>query len=166
MLKRVTRIVEKTASLMSQAAGLVMIGIIGLITIAVAMRKLGIYPIQGAEEISELGFALLIFLSLAYCWIEKGHAVLDLVTKHLPPRLAILPEILSALCGIILFSVIIKQLWWRAFVFLEKGQTTEMLGIPVFPTMFIVVFGSVVFCLAMALTLIKDIAYVTRKELI
>lgn len=114
-----------------------------LVTLDVVLRYFFNRPIKGSYELIEFMMVLVVFLGLAYTQTKKGHVSITLFTGKLSPgQLAVIRSITYLLC-IIIFSLIT----WRGIVQAEalrvNGTSSDLLFIPTFPFMWIVVIASV-----------------------
>ena len=118
-----------------------------LVTLDVVLRYFFNRPIKGSYELIEFMMVLVVFLGLAYTQTKKGHVSITLFTGKLSPgQLAVILSITYLLC-IIIFSLIT----WRGIVQAEalrvNGTSSDLLFIPNFPFMWIVVIASVLLSL-------------------
>jgi tripartite ATP-independent transporter DctM subunit len=118
-----------------------------LVTLDVVLRYFFNRPIKGSYELIEFMMVLVVFLGLAYTQTKKGHVSITLFTGKLSPgQLAVILSITYLLCTII-FSLIT----WRGIVQAEalrvNGTSSDLLFIPTFPFMWIVVIASVLLSL-------------------
>ncbi len=147
------RTIEKLARGMALQGGLVLSLLILLVCLSVLGRSLntlfhgwlgelmpgfsewalglGVGPINGDFEIVEAGVAFAIFAFLPLCQLSSGHAVVDIFTSKLSPRinrvLAMLVEILFA-AVLILIAV---QLFSGMMSKYSFGENTFILQFPV-----------------------------------
>ncbi|WP_037312663.1 TRAP transporter small permease [Ruegeria halocynthiae] len=147
------RIVERLAYGMALLGGAVLTCLIILICVSVLGRSmntilhgwfgqvmpgfsswalgLGIGPINGDFEIVEAGVAFAIFAFLPICQLTSGHAVVDILTSNLSPRinrfLSMVTEILFA-AVLLLIAVQLYQGTMSKFRF---GENTFILQFPV-----------------------------------
>ena len=113
-----------------------------LITLDVVLRYFFNRPIKGSYELIEFMMVLLVFLGLAYTQTKKGHVSVTLFTSKLSPsQMAVIGSATYLLC-LIIFSLIT----WRGIVQAEAlridGTSSDLLLIPNFPFMWVVVLGS------------------------
>ncbi len=147
------RFFDRIARLFAQLGGLVLSALILLTCLSIAGRLLngllhsdwfsttlpsisesllavGIGPINGDFELVEAGMAFAIFAFLPLCQLRGAHAAVDIFTSRLPPRS---DRLLSAVIDT-LFAAVLLLIAWQLFEgTLSKrnsGQTTFILGFP------------------------------------
>ncbi len=99
--------------------------------LADALIATGVGPINGDFELVEAGVAFSIFAFLPYTQLYGGHAVVDVVTSQLPPKVRHLIEAFWET----LLSLVIFLITWRLYVGMmgkyDNGQTTFLLEFPI-----------------------------------
>lgn len=114
-------------------AGVVLLGLLGLVLFDVIMRYVLRLPFLGAYEMSELAMVLIVFLALPYCAATGGHVAVDVLSPVLDrPGLRWL-NVLNHLAGAALMAVIAWQATLYAMVSATRGEATNMLKIPKYP---------------------------------
>ena len=116
-----------------------------LLTVAdVTLRKF-LEPIEGAQDISEAGLIVVVFLSIAYSGWTGGHIAVDLIGAAIKGRaLDILDVVVRGFCALF-FLVVAWQSAEQGLDALEFGDGFNVLAIPHYPFYFIISFGSLVF---------------------
>lgn len=130
------RISERIARGLALAGGLVLIALVAVTCVSIVGRSLvpldiGIGPIRGIYDVTEIGMAAAIFAFLPWCHLEKGHATVDLFEPSMPTWLnRTLDLVFNA--GMLLVAVVGS---WRLYLgMLDKmrfGETTLIAQIPV-----------------------------------
>ena len=95
------------------------------------LLETGIGPILGDFELVEAGIAFAVFAFLPICQLTGSHAVVDVVTTHLPKRVQ---SILSAIWEVVFAAVlclITAQLYGGFLSKMRSGQITFLLEMPV-----------------------------------
>lgn len=114
-----------------------LIGTIGLlvevvvILIDVVGRFFG-HPLTGAQDISQMGMAIIVFGGMALCDKVGGHISVDLLENSMPHWLVRLGDVVSALLGAVIFLGIAWTTWasvaqMRGFGIILK---TNIIGLP------------------------------------
>ena len=116
-----------------------------LLTVAdVTLRKF-FEPIEGAQDISESGLIVVVFLSIAYSGWTGGHIAVDLIGGVIKGRaLQFLDVGVRVFCGFF-FVVVAWQSTIQGLDALEFGDGFNVLPIPHYPFYFAISFGSLVF---------------------
>ncbi|MDZ7905871.1 MAG: TRAP transporter small permease [Cypionkella sp.] len=122
------------ANIMAMLGGLVLVAIILMTVISVIGRALipiGLGPITGDFELTELGIAFAIFCFLPLCQLVAGHATVDVFTSGMGARANL---VLLALWEVVLTATMIF-IAWRLFAGfsgkLGNNETTMLLRVPV-----------------------------------
>ena len=113
------------------AGGLVFVAIVAMEIISIVGRKLFSWTVPGDVELLQMGAAFASAAFFAYCHMIHGDVKVDFFTAHLAPRkVSLLDAFGSLLVG--LFGALIA---WRtavgAWSIKEVGETSAILGWPV-----------------------------------
>lgn len=115
-------------------------------------------PISGAVELSEYMLVVVILLGLAYTQQVKGHPRVTLVTSRLPVLLQAVLEVIMAILGLLIISIVI----WQGWVLATGRMSTivsDVLRIPQLPFRLLVSVGGALFLLE----LLVDLAIAVAK---
>lgn len=114
-------------------AGVVLLGLLGLVLFDVVMRYALRLPFLGAYEMTELAMVLIVFLALPYCAATGGHVAVDVLSPVLDrPGLRWFNSLIH-LAGAALMLVIAWQATRYAMGSVARGEATNMLGIAKYP---------------------------------
>lgn len=136
MYRFANRCAEITASGLALAGGAVIILITALTCISIIGRafvplEIGIGPILGIYDITEIGMAAAIFAFLPWAQLNDAHARVDLFRDRIPPIMGAVLEILFNAAMLVAASVGT----WRLFLGMKDklayGETTLIAQIPV-----------------------------------
>ncbi len=143
-LKRVVFPVSRVVG----AIGMLMIVVITLITIAdIFMRRILNSPMRGSHELTELFFAVVTFLTLAYCAIKDGHIEVDMLVKKFPKTLRSTISVIILLATTGTLGVVSWQLVKYAMNLQKMRQETVSLGIAVYPFAYLAALGAILISL-------------------
>ena len=124
-------------------------------------------PITGSVELNELMLVLVVFFSLAKAAVRKSHVSIELITGLLPENVRNLLNTISSII-VIIFSILLT---WQAFelglVKWEKGLTSTVLRIPVYPVIIFYALCCALFCLVILLDFFqgfKGIVETSKKK--
>ncbi|PID35715.1 MAG: C4-dicarboxylate ABC transporter permease [Rhodobacterales bacterium] len=92
---------------------------------------LRIGPVTGDYELVEAGMAFAIFAFLPLTQLTSGHAVVDLFTRFLPPRVERVLIMLAEVVFALVLIVIVAQLFEGLAAKFKRGQTTFLLQMPI-----------------------------------
>jgi len=132
-------------------AGVVLLGLLGLVLFDVVMRYALRLPFLGAYEMSELAMVLIVFLALPYCGATGGHVAVDVLAPFLDrPQLRWLNAMIH-LAGAVLMAIIAWQSMLYAIVSGQRGEATNMLRIAKYPFELVTAASAAVFALVLLL---------------
>ncbi len=117
------------------------------VTIDVLGRFFFNRPLLGAYEITSMGLAMIVFLSLAYTHLRKEHITIDFIVEKFPTSFQQVIDCLVNLLIAFLMFVICWQLWESAQRMLETNAVTGDLSLPIFIFYLIAMLGAFVFAL-------------------
>lgn len=124
---------ERFLRALALAGGVVLLGLMALVTFDVVMRYVLRIPFLGAYELTELAIVLIVFLGLPYCAITDGHVAVDAFDAWLNrPAFRWLHGVV-ALVGAALLAVMSWETVRYALRGKERGEATNMLSIDLFP---------------------------------
>ena len=95
------------------------------------LLELGVGPINGDFEIVEGGVAFAIFAFLPLCQLNSGHAVVDIFTSKLSPRINRVLRMLTEMVFATVLVLISVQLFGGMLAKLRFGENTFILQFPV-----------------------------------
>lgn len=159
--ERSARSLEKFANPLSRITDSVGRAILALmvvlITLDVVLRYFFNRPIKGSYELVEFMMVSLVFLGLAFTQTKKSHVSVTLFTGKLSPAQMAVIGSAAYLLSLIIFSLIT----WRCLVQAEalrvNGTSSDILFIPTYPFMWVVVFGSALLSLIFLIDFLKSI---------
>src|SRR5262245_22853052 len=121
---------ERALRLLALGAGIVLLGLLGLVIFDVIMRYVLRLPFLGAYEMTELAMVLIVFLALPYCAATGGHVAVDVLAPILDRPGFRWLNIVIHLAGALLMAVIAWQATIHALGSAARGEATNMLKIP------------------------------------
>lgn len=158
-LHTTTRILAQAMALMG---GGLLILVVGITFISIAGRALvpldiGLGPIRGIYDMTEIGIAAAVFAFLPWCQLERGHAAVDLF-KPVFPKL--MNRLLDVLLDAGMFAVAALIAWRLYLGMMDKlnyGETTLIAQIPVWQGYALSLIGAVGFVLVAAFCLLRSV---------
>jgi TRAP-type C4-dicarboxylate transport system permease small subunit len=159
-LERVIYPLSRYLSFVSMIASLIMMF---LVTADVFLRRFLNSPIFGAYEIGKILLSILVFCGVAYVMSEKGHVVVDTLTRLYPKRIQRTVYAVSYFLSMIIVALISWQSVAYGLAMLRIGETSVLLRILYAPFIFIVAFGSALLFLVILVQFIYAIAGVDEK---
>ncbi len=168
---------KKTAQIFEKALNPVIpvIGSIGSVFIMVAMlltvadvigRRFFNSPIYGSYEIGSMILVIVVFSTVTYCQLLKGHVSIDLLVSRLNQKTQYIINIFVYILFLATYSI----LTWRLFVFavetFNKNEVKiikETILLPVYPFVFIAAIGCTLLALIIFMHLIMYVVKVVEK---
>jgi tripartite ATP-independent transporter DctM subunit len=134
------------------------------LTADAVMRYLFNSPILGAADIVRFSFVSTVFFGMAYTALKKGHVSIDILSRKLKGApLAALNSIVD-LPMLILIGLVVWQTVLRAMRSWAAGEVTAALRFPLFPFMFVVALGSLVWFFVVLADLLSSTAKVVESK--
>jgi TRAP-type C4-dicarboxylate transport system permease small subunit len=99
-------------------------------------------PFAFTVELTSFAMAVIVFFGIGLVTHEDAHISADVVTLRLPARLRALFAIATNLLALGFLALMTWQLWAYAGVLLQKGDTTQVWEVPLWPVAIAVAFGS------------------------
>ena len=155
VLMPVTRVVNSVGS------G-ILLAMVLLMGVNVILRYLFARPIKGSVELEEFMLVVLVFLGVSYTAVRKGHVRIDFVVSRFPEPVQAVINSITSLLSLALCSLIV----WRSAIWAQHNwghnTTSVILRVPLFPFMYVVVFGSALLCLVLLAEFLQSLAQVVR----
>ncbi|MET0575815.1 MAG: TRAP transporter small permease [Mesorhizobium sp.] len=126
--------VERLAQTLAIIGGIVLGVIITLTVVSVAGRAFvwaGLGPIPGDFELVEALTGFAVFCFLPYCQLKRGHAIIDVLTKAMGPRLVRLIDALAEILMAFALALIAWRLTLGALDKFGNHETTFIREMPV-----------------------------------
>lgn len=143
MLRAINRVAWLFAMVGGLCASLVALMTVVSVTGRAALSK----PIQGDVELTQLGVALCISLCLPWCQVHGANIIVDFFTQKVGPRRQAVLDGVGALA----LAVMTALLSWRTAVgavsIHEAGETSVILGLPMWWTYAMLAPGLALTCL-------------------
>ncbi|MEQ8968363.1 MAG: TRAP transporter small permease [Azospirillaceae bacterium] len=157
----IERLIERAALALALAGGLALIAMTVLTLVSITGRSLvwaGLGPVPGNYELVEMGSAFAIFCFLPWCQLRRGHVTVDLFLAPLGPTANRLAE----LVGNLLLTGVAGVIFWRLLLGLADkhryGETSFILGIPLWIGYAAAALGAAMFLAVSAFTVARSLA--------
>jgi TRAP-type C4-dicarboxylate transport system permease small subunit len=134
-----------------------------LTVVDVFLRYVFNRPILGSYELTEFMMAVLVFSTVGYTMIVKGHVVVDLVFAKLPQRARDILECITSLIGFILFAVVAWRNAVHASTAWGRNDVTAELFIPISPFILFVALGIAVLSLVLFTQFVQSLAKAIKE---
>ena len=138
---------------------LVLVAMMLLTTANVAGRYLANSPIKGSYEMIGLLLVCLTAAGIGYCQLEQKHIRVSIIIDRLSRRGQAIMDSLASLVGLGGISLICWYTFLQAkrYIFLTRGEVTDILGIPFYPFMFILFVGFILFALLLLINFFQSV---------
>ncbi|MFA8387795.1 MAG: TRAP transporter small permease [Pelagibaca sp.] len=161
MYRRLQILVELIARVLAIAGGAVLLCIIALTCVSIAGRALlsldlGIGPIRGIYDMTEIGMAAAIFAFLPWAQFTEAHARVDLFQPMMPRTMDRVLDLLFNLAMLVVAAVGTWRLYLGMQDKLSFGETTLIAQIPVWQGYAASLVGAVGFILVAAFCVLRS----------
>ncbi len=120
-------------------------------------------PIMGSYELIQYMLVITVVVGLAYCELENGHVILDVITSHFPRRTRAIVNSITGLLGLIVVSLITWQTCIYTIILRKSQVASTVLLVPVYAFVAIVAFGVAFFGVVLVLHFLEFIRDGIRK---
>lgn len=144
-----------------------------LIFVEVAGRGLGgirfvhehlgfIHAFVGSDEIATFLMGMLVAFAIGYCALQKGHIRVDIILQYVPKKALPWFDIFAYFFSLVFYIFITWQFWRNAVDNLQSHVSSNILLIPVYPFMFVMLTGTAFLALVFLRDFLASINEVTR----
>jgi len=112
-------------------------------------------PFSFTVELTEIALALVVYFGVGVVTHEDAHINADVVVLRLPPRWRVRFALVTNLLALGFLAVMVWRVWLRAVFLLDKGDTTPVWGVPLWPIAFAIAFGSLFLLTGVVLHLVN-----------
>lgn len=148
VLTKFSEAVGGVVRFLALVGGIVLMCLMGLTVVAVTLRKAN-SPILGAQDMSEAGLILVVFMAMAYSGWTGGHIAVDLIGSALRKRTLELLDVGVRSVSGLFFIVVTWMSAVHAMDAFEYGEGFNLLAIPHWPFYAMIAFGSALFALVL-----------------
>lgn len=129
MLRTLDKLAERVIALSA------ILGTLGLLSevVVILADVIGRYfgsPLRGAQDVSQMAMVVLVFGGMALCDRQGGHIAVDLFERSYPAWLNRLTDILAALIGAVIFTLIAWNMWKAAELSRLLNLSTNIIRLP------------------------------------
>lgn len=127
------RSVYGLAKAMAWLGGAMLIAVVAMVTISIVGRALlwaGLRPITGDYELASAGVAFAIFAFLPWAHLERGHAIVTLLTDRFGPRVNAWILVITDMMMLVVAAFIAWRLWFGMLDKFAYRETTLLLRMP------------------------------------
>ena len=167
LLTKVAKFLEKTLSLVSYRVSnlgqIVLMAMVLLVVADVVLRRALNSPLSFSFELIEVMLVVAVFFAVAYTGSQRGHASIDLLVSRFPQKARAIIHVFIYLISVGIYSLIAWRTFLHGIHIEDIGQATALLGIPYYPFVFVVAFGTILLVLVLLAQLLYYIIDVVRK---
>lgn len=140
-------------------------GMMLILAIDVFLRSAIDVVVPGTIEIIQFLMVLVVFLSLAYTSLGRGHVTIRLVSSRFPERIQVGLDSFASLLGVLLFAGIGWQLGLRGWdnIFATNPLNSFRLHVPYYPFYFMAALGSILLALHLLVNFCHSLIKIVRK---
>lgn len=134
--------------------GLVLFGLVLLVSTAVFARYVLNQPILGDQELVEIGMALVVMAAMPLTTFQNGHIRVDILDHRIGAVGRFAGDIFARVASGIVLLLLVRKSWDKMLDAHEYGDVTNMIEIPVWIAYGAITFGMGLFSLVLAVQLI------------
>lgn len=145
------RIVFGLAATAALLGGVALVAITAITVISVigrALIPLGLGAIPGDFELVQAGILFAVFAFMPWCHLERGHAIVAIVTDRFPVRFSAFAEFIWDLAMLGAAALVTWRLWAGMLDKLGNGESTFILRVPLWMVYSAGLVGAAIFVVA------------------
>lgn len=123
-----------------------------------ALIPLGLRPIPGDVELVQAGILFAVFVFLPWCHVERGHAIVAILTDRFPVRFNAVAEFVWDVTMFVAAVFIAWRLWVGLTDKFANGESSFILRMPLWMIYAGGLFGAVIFVIATAYCAARSLA--------
>lgn len=117
----------------------------------------------GGYEITGLLGLLIVGFSIPYTQVIRGHVSVDFFSRRIHPAVRNIISIFTTSLILVIFALIIRQMYLYGRIIQKAGVTTAMESIPFAPFAYALSFAALMMCIVLVIILIKSVKGTIRK---
>jgi TRAP-type C4-dicarboxylate transport system permease small subunit len=153
------------------ALALVLLGAVGMISATllgtadvVGTQFLGA-PVPGALEITESTMVLIVFGALAYAQMQRAHIRVEILYSYVGPRGKAFMDAVTHVVALVFFALLAWQGYGEAlYSWAIRESTLGYIRFPLYPARSLLLLGTALLLLRLALDVISDFARMRRTN--
>lgn len=108
-----------------------------MVVVDVVMRFTLNKPILGSVELASYMLSIIAFTAIPLVESEEEHVIIPLLFDHFPKKVRLFINTITAVIGLGILVLIGLASFLLAVEYLHRGKVTQVLGIPLYPFVFI-----------------------------
>lgn len=127
------RVARVLAMALAMAGGMVLVAMVALVVVSIVGRALilvGLRPVTGDYELVSIGMGFAVFAFMPWVHLERGHAMVTLLTDRFPPRVNAWILVVTDLMMLLAASFVAWRLYDGMLDKFAYRETTLLLRFP------------------------------------
>ena len=163
LIEKTIHALEKLVSPISRVnrwvAMAVTVAMMFYVTASTILRYAFRSPLKGTIEVVEFMMICMVFLGLAYAATHGSIVTITLFLKKLPQRIQAVVVSITCFLSVGIVALIAWEGFFRGMSMLQHwGQESAVLGIPLYPFLFVLAFGMAVLCLSLIADFLRSLS--------
>lgn len=134
--------------------GLVLFGLVLLVSTSVFARYVLNQPILGDQELVEIGMALVVMAAMPLTTLQNGHIRVDILDHRIGAPGRFVGDVFARVVSCIVLFLLIRKSWDKMLDAHEYGDVTNMIEIPVSIAYGAITFGMGLFAVVLVVQLV------------
>jgi C4-dicarboxylate transporter DctM subunit len=157
--------VESITRILNAAGAFTGLLMVVLVTAHVLSRSIFNLPLVGTVELEELMIVILVFCGMAYTHMRRAHIEVDFLTSRLSDKARNYTSVITSFFTVCLLLALSWQNILLSMTYLEEGQATMQLQVPLFWVLWVIALGFFLFSLAALSDLLRHLAQAARDQI-
>ena len=124
-------VLERPLRLVALLGGLVLTGIMVLVSAAVFYRYVLNQPILGDQELVEIGMSLVVMMAIPFATLRGAHIRVDILDQRIGERGRFYGDLLARGLSVYVLFLLVQKSWAKTLDAHEYEDVTNMIEIPV-----------------------------------
>ncbi|NVO23943.1 TRAP transporter small permease [Donghicola sp. C2-DW-16] len=124
---------NRATLVLAAISGVLLLGMLVLVFVAVFARYIFGTPILGVNEVVQLTSVGVVMLALPFATAIRSHVSVDVLDNAIGPVGRFVGDVQSRILSSLVLSVLVHRSWLKALDAYEFTDTTNMLGLPIWP---------------------------------
>ena len=130
--------------------GLVLFGLVLLVSTAVFARYVLNQPILGDQELVEIGMSLVVMAAMPLTTFENGHIRVDILDHRIGALGRFVGDVFARVVSCVVLFLLVRKSWDKMLDAHEYGDVTNMIELPVWIAYGAMTFGMGLFAAVLA----------------
>jgi TRAP-type C4-dicarboxylate transport system permease small subunit len=162
-MKKLTELINNISRLFDRIAGWGIVALMVMVVTNVLMRVVFNSPLLGVYEYVGYFAAVIIGLSLAFCYVQDAHISISFITDKLSPRLRHIVGLITQAVAVVFMALFSYQMVDYAIKTAASGEVSATTRILTYPFILIIAAGLIILTLVILVQFINNIRTVANK---